>query len=351
MSTAKRYLFYIAQNYSYAILRPLQKAIIARGDKVAWFLAGKEVNPAYLQVDEQQLMSVAEIKAYQPDAVFHPANVAPTFLPGINVAVFHGFDAGKLDRKGRNDHFKIRNCFDLYCTQGPNTTSVFKALEKKHQHFKVVETGWCALDRLFPIKSATAEELKNKKTILFCSTFSKKLSCAPHLFETVKRLSETGKWQWIIQFHPKMPENVVAQYKSIQNEHLTFVETDDVMPLLEQADVMVCDTSSVLMMFLLLNKPVVTFKNIDPKKYMLNIDKAEDLEASISNALAHPPELMANIADFIAQTHPYNDGKSSERVLAAVDDMLNGVNVPKKPKPLNIIRNIKMRKKLGYWQL
>ena len=44
----KRYLFYISQNYSYAILRPLQAAILARGDTAAWFLEGSEVNPDFL---------------------------------------------------------------------------------------------------------------------------------------------------------------------------------------------------------------------------------------------------------------------------------------------------------------
>lgn len=43
----------------------------------------------------------------------------------------------------------------------------------------------------------------------------------------------------------------MAKYKSIESEHLQFIDTDDVMPLLKQADVMVCDASSVLMMFFL----------------------------------------------------------------------------------------------------
>ncbi|MGB1977404.1 MAG: CDP-glycerol--glycerophosphate glycerophosphotransferase, partial [Pseudoalteromonas tetraodonis] len=34
----KKYLMYISQNYSYAILRPLQAEILAQGGEVKWFL-------------------------------------------------------------------------------------------------------------------------------------------------------------------------------------------------------------------------------------------------------------------------------------------------------------------------
>ena len=343
----KRYLFYISQNYSYAILRPLQNAILARGDQVAWFLEGKQVNADFLTLDECQLMSIDEIKSYDPVAVFYPANIAPTFLPGINVAIFHGFDAGKVDKKGKNDHFKIRNCFELYCTQGPSTTAPFLALAKKYNHFKVTETGWCALDRFYLDDDNSSV---NKPTILLCSTFSKKLSCASDLLETVKKLSKSNKWRWLVQLHPKMPIEIVNQYKSLQNDNLTYIETDDVQPLLQKADVMVCDTSSVLIMFLLLGKPVVTYNNIAPKNYMLNIDKAELLEQSIEKALQNPPQLMENIEKFIKLTHPYSDGKSSIRVLNAVDEVLSG-KLSLGKKPIDIIRQFKMRKNLNYWKL
>jgi CDP-glycerol glycerophosphotransferase (TagB/SpsB family) len=345
--SAKRYLFYISQNYSYAILRPLQSAILARGDQVAWFLEGKEVNANFLKTDEHQLMSINEIKAYNPEAVFYPGNIAPTFLPGINVAIFHGFDAGKVDKKGNNDHFKIRNCFDLYCTQGPSTTEPFLTLAKKDSHFKVTETGWCALDRLYLEHKKTSE---CRPTILLCSTFSKKLSCAPHLFEEVKKLCQLNKWNWLVQFHPKMPVEIVNQYKSIQNDNLSFVETDDVIPLLQKADVMVCDTSSVLIMFLLLGKPVVTYKNIAPADYLVDIDNVGLLEQSIERALQKPTELMNKIQEFINKTHPYDDGNSSIRVLNAVEEVLSGT-LPLSNKPIDIVRQFKMRKKLSYWRL
>lgn len=346
--SAKRYLFYISQNYSYAILRPLQNAILARGAQVAWFLEGQEVNPSYLLENERQLKSINAVQEYKPDVVFIPGNVVPDFISGIKVGVFHGFNSGKLNRRGFEDHFNIRGCFDLYCTQGPNTTLPFIELAKQHQHFSVKQTGWPALDPLFDLSKI---QEKTKPTILMCSTFSRALTCAPHLFETVKRLSESGKWQWLIQFHPKMPKEIIEQYKSLESENLSFIETDNVIPLLQQADVMVCDTSSVLMMFLMLNKPVVTFNNISPKDYMINISDEGKLEESIEYALSYPAELKAKVEYFIDDTHPYVDGESSERVLAAADELLAGNNVAIKNKPLNLLRRFKMRKKLNYWRL
>jgi hypothetical protein len=346
MAAAKRYVFYISQNYSFAILRPLQKAIMERHGQVAWFVEGKAVNPAFFEHDETQLPGVDAIFDFAPDAVIYPANIAPTFLPGINVAVFHGFDAGKVDRKGRNDHFKIRNCFDLYCTQGPSTTRRFEALQEDHPHFNVVETGWCALDALFPAQERAKDT--PKRHILMCSTFSRKLSCAPELFETVKRLSASGRWQWTVQFHPKMDQAIVDQYKSIQGEHLEFVETSDVMPLLQAADIMLCDTSSVLITFALLKKPIVTFRNLQAADYMINVTDPGDIEGALERALNFPPDVMQALERFVADTHPLQDGKSSLRVLDAIDATL--ADAPKEKIPFDFFRQLKIRRKLNYWK-
>jgi len=345
---SKRYLFYVCQNYSFAILRPLQKAILKRGDQVLWFLYGNEVSYDYLAEDEQNIVRIDDVISYKPHAVFVPGNVVPSFFPGLKVALFHGFNSGKLNRRGVEDHFNIRGCFDLYCTQGPNTTTQFQQLAEKHQHFMVKETGWPTLDPLFQEKSVEANDIP---TVLLCSTFSRNLTCAPILFETIKKLSVSGKWRWIIQFHPKMAKDIVQQYKSIENEYLTFVETDNVIPLLQEADVMVCDTSSVLIMFLLQGKPVVTFNNVSPKDYMLDISKPELLEKTIETALSYPKTLMLKINKFIKETHPNQDGNSSERVLDQVEIMINGQERSVKQKPLNIIRSYKMRKDLNYWKL
>jgi len=57
-----------------------------------------------------------------------------------------------------------------------------------------------------------------------------------------------------------------------------------------------------------------------------------------------------NIEQNVKKFHPYTDGKSSDRVLEVVDIMLKGENIPLKKKPLNLLRNFKLRKELNYWK-
>jgi hypothetical protein len=344
----KKFLFYISQNYSFAMLRPIQEILLSRGDQVCWFFERDNVNHSYLKEKEHLLDTVLDIFNYQPDAVLAPGNSIPSFLPGLKVAIFHGFDAGKLDRKGNNDHFKIRGCFDLYCTQGPSTTIKFKELQAVYQYFNVIETGWPALDKLFANKPTKAKN--TRPTIFFGSTFSKRLTQAQNNFEQIKYLSETMDWQWLVSLHPKTAPEVLEMYRSIQSDNLRYIETDDMLPILQEADIMVGDTSSALTMFIVQNKPVVTVNNIDPKPYMLNITSADKLKSAIEKALSRPSDLIQEIANYVSQTHPYTDGRSAERVVNGIDDVLAGQFPLKVKKPLNFLRNLKFRKYLNYWK-
>ena len=349
----KRYLMYIAQNYSYAILRPLQQAILARGDQVCWFLEGSEVDGAFLNPDEVRLTSIDAVQQWQPDAVFVPGNVVPSFIPGIKVGVFHGFNAGKMNHRGREDHFEIRDCFDLYCSQGPATTLPFIKLAKKFGTFSVAETGWPTLDPMFQDSANNPYVSREDKrpTVLFCSTFSKSLSCAPIVYEKIKTLSEQGNWRWLVQFHPKMKLEIVEKYKALESDNLQFVETDNVLPLLQAADVMLCDTSSILIMFLLQGKPVVTFNNSTQSSHLVNVTELDEIEPALTKVLTRPVELMAEIEQYCDHIHPFRDGLSSQRVLDATDKLIESGTQNLKPKPLNLLRHFKMRKKLGYWKL
>jgi hypothetical protein len=251
-----RYLLYASQVYALAVLRPLEQVIRRRGGRAAWFFDGPGAR--YLRPDESRLRTVAEVREFDPVAVFVPGNSVPDFFPGIKVEVFHGFSVGK--RSERRGHFRIRGLFDLYCTQGRTTTPQFRDLAVRHGHFHVVETGWPKTDPLFRSPPGALDSWRTdwpvaRPLILFASTFTRSLSAAPRLLGTIRDLADRGAWNWLVTLHPKMPPDIVRGYRTLEGPRLRYAEADDVVPLLRAADVMVSDTSSVVYEFLLQHKP------------------------------------------------------------------------------------------------
>jgi len=341
----KKYLFFISQPYAFAILRPLQEEIKKRGDDVAWYFDGPGAK--YLREDEKQIHSIEEVIKYNPRAVFTSSNIVFDFFPGVKVQMFHGFSVNK--RSEEKGHYRIRGLFDLYFTQGPDTTKPFQKLSEKLKYFKVVETGWTKLDPYFTHEIQKVK--RERPTIIYTSTFTKRLTSAPILFETIKEILKNNKWNWIVTFHPRMDNEIVQIYKSIQNENLTFVESDNLTPYLQKADVMVSDTSSIISEFLVLQKPVVTFRNNKPGSYFINTLEVDKLESNIELALSQPDQLMKNILEYSRLIHPYRDGNSSKRVLDATEDFIENEFDDMPSKPFNFFRKFKMRKRVGYYKL
>lgn len=337
-----KYILHIAQNYSFEILRPIQKEILARGQECVWYVMGRNVELSRFKEGEVFILSEAEIANYDAIAVFTPGNVVPDFIKGLKVQVFHGLEWKK---KG---HFRIRDFFDLYCTHGPITTAKFQQLAKKHKNFLVKETGWSKLDPLFSTAPYKLET--DRPVILYAPTFSKNLTSAEACFDEISRLAKVKDWFWLIKFHPLMDKEWVEKYRKLEEGNVNLVENHSVLPLLRRADVMLSDTSSVVGEFLLQGKPVVTFNNSQPESSLINILDAHELEAAIEKGLAAPKELMSAIDESNAKLHPYNDGQSSARLLDAVDEILNTGLRPRKKRPLNVFRNYKIRKNLKYWR-
>ena len=343
----RKYLFFISQDYSYAVLRPLQEKILTQGNQVKWFLYGDELSMDFLHVDEERLLTIEDVVKYKPDAVFVPGNVVPSFIPGLKVEVFHGLPSTKAKKNGQLYHYIIREMFDLYCTQGPSSTSKFKELAKKYGSFNVEETGWCKLDPLFPINK---KDSSTKKSIFFASTFSPRFSKAKVLFPLMLEMMKKYDFNWYITLHPKMDSSIVELYKSIDLDNVKFVESTDLVKYFKKSDIMLCDTSSIIYEFLTQLKPVITFQTQKVEAHMINIEEIDKLESTIISVLDDLTINKENIEKNVMDFHPYTDGKSSDRVLEVVEKMLNGENLPAKKKPLNLIRNFKLRKELNYWK-
>ncbi|MBE0510877.1 MAG: CDP-glycerol glycerophosphotransferase family protein [Chromatiales bacterium] len=349
---AKKYLFFVNAEYCYAILRPLQEIIHRRGGETAWFVFGCSSAP--LNIHERLVSSVAEALAFKPDAVIAPGDWIPYFLPGKKVQVFHGIARNKRGAASEDssDHYRIRGWFDLYCTHSEHDTLKFQQLAERHGNFHVVKTGWPKLDPLFQEQEHYRQRPQNSvPTVFFASTFSPSITAAPELADTIERLSATGKWRFIVTLHPKMAGDTVARYQAIKNPYYSYIPAgEDIFEPMAQADIMLCDTSSIMYEFLFLDKPLVTLRTRNPGPYLHDIQDVEQLEAALEHALKRPEEQMQAARALCGELHGFHDGESSERVLNAIEALCDGTLGPLKRKPLNIIRKLRLRARMRYWK-
>src|SRR5690606_37812226 len=159
----------------------------------------------------------------------------------------------------------------------------------------------------------------SRPLILYAPTFSPSLTSAPQLAREIERLAATGPWNWLVKFHPKMDARWIAHFDALQGGALHVSHSPDLIGLLHAADVMLSDTSSVVAEFLLLDKPVVTFRNSRPGAHLIDFSQPGELEANIRRAFARPSQDREAARAFAAAMHPYRDAHSSERVLDAIE--------------------------------
>lgn len=345
---AKRYLFFLSHAYSYSILRPLQEEIKRRGDEVAWYL--EATCPDMLMPGEKKIETLTDVVKYNPYAVFAPGNWIYDFIPGIKVEVFHGYPMKKRIEK-IDDHFNIRGWFDIYCTQGPSSTGYFKVLEKKHKYFRIYETGWCKVDAFYN-PSLPPEPKRDRPVILYSPTFTRGISSAWDLRDTIREIAMKRDWRWIITFHPKLDDpELIADYEEIAREcgNVEFSRFNKGLETFRRSDVMLCDSSSITVEYMLLDKPVVSFRNTHPGPWLLDVREPSGIEGAIEKALMRPQDLMESIHRYTAQHEAHRDCRNSARVLDAVDDFARNYLGRLPRKPLKLIRKIKFRLRNRYY--
>ncbi len=328
--------------YSFGIMLPLYNEAINQGHNVLWYFPENLKNKFPISNSEcNYCCSIPEVYEFNADVNFAPGNDFPHYLPGVKIQIFHGL-AGE-----KSGHFYIRHYFDLYLTQGPYFTQRFKDLSKKYKNFTVIETGWCKLDTLFTNEYAKPKELKDKNLILYAPTFSPSLTSAIKYKDDIIKLSNNKNNHVIIKFHDKMEQSVVDEYKQVADTFKNIEVSDkaDIIPLLQQCDIMISDTSSVVYEFLLLDKPVITLNSTSAHIKWDDLNTANNLEACVQKNMNEDPHKMER-SWFIQNYHPYIDGKSSARMLEAAEKYINDFGVPQERK-LPFLRRRKMIKTFG----
>ncbi len=330
--------------YSFGILEPIMRVLKERKYPYIWFVR-KEIEDKFPFKEEKYTSKMEDLIAFKSDAIFSPGNEVPHYLRGVKTQVFHGL-AG--EKKG---HFRIRGYFDLYLTQGPYFTRWFSKAAQKHKNFKVLETGWPKLDvygkelQKYDVdKNQLLTAYTASKIILFAPTFSPSLTCAPYLLEHIKLLAENKEYLVVIKFHDLMAQELILAYKKLANEisNILFVEERNIIKYLLISDILISDTSSVVYEFLLLNKPVLTFKNNSKTCEWDNSLEYKGLGEKVSDNLQNDP-YKEKRAFIVKEYHPYQDGKSSERMVDAVQKYIKEFGVPEK-RTLPWLRRRKINK-------
>lgn len=330
--------------YAFSILKPIADELKKRGDEYLWYVS-PELFEDFPYKEMMHTNSLDYLEDFKSDAIFVPGNDVPYWLRGVKTQIFHGL-AG--EKKG---HFRIRDCFDLYLTQGPYFTKKFEELKEKYKNFEVIETGWSKLDNIFTVSKETEvkrEELRLshevQKIVLYAPTFSPSLTSASELKNTIEKLSIRGEILFLIKFHDKMDKETVDMYKAIESPNIIIVEDKDITQSMQMADLMVSDTSSVVYEFIFMDKPVITLNSQSENITWSNHNDVRQVSLNLVRALESGDRFIDGRQKTIAQYHPYNDGKSSLRMIEAVDSYIAEHGVPEKRK-VPLLRRWKLWRK------
>lgn len=334
-----RLLFYIAKQYSIPIILPLTRYCRSQQIGFALFVSQKvravlpdEWQPERLFTDRK------DAAAFQPDFVLCPGNFVDFRLPGIKVQLFHGLGVEKAS------HYKIRHFFDIYCTSGPFVTERFWKLQAKYQYFLVEETGWSKVDYIVNYDTAGLKDKygipDHKTVILYAPTFSKKMESATELIPHLKHVANAGEI-WLLKFHELMDRETVAAMNAVSGDNFRIISTYDITPLLHLADLLISDTSSVIYEFMVLDKPVVTYKTRSRPEKAINITQPEQLRSAIDRALTE--SCSERNRRQLAEINPYLDGNISKRLIERLLEIHHHPEMmPKQKKPLNLYRKLQV---------
>ena len=330
----KKYLFYFTKNYSIPIILPLVKLLKTTNNEYRFFVTEKIINSLPKEWDSERIFTKQQDAIlFAPDFVLTPNNSVDFRIPGIKVQIFHGLGIEK------KSHYVIRHFFDVYCTSGPVVTKQFNDLKRKHKYFDVLETGWPKVDHIINYNTTDLKtKLKipeNKKVILFAPTHSKKMQSAESLLPVIPKIIKENEL-WLMKFHELADEYVLSKFRNSANFRI--ISDYDITPYLQIADVLISDTSSVTYEFMLLNKPLITFRTQSRTDKGTDISSSNQLRKALDDCLNDSKIHTMSRDKHLEKVNPYLDGKICERLFSKLE---TGIFKECK-KPLNLYRKMKI---------
>jgi CDP-glycerol glycerophosphotransferase (TagB/SpsB family) len=343
-----RIILFCENRYAVDILFPLyQEAKKVPSNQMLWYVHQPKI-PCFPLEKVVYTNSIQEVYDFSPEAVFVPGNIVPYYLPGVKIQIFHGYAAEK------KDHWVIRRYFDLYLTQGPFFTQKFTSLSRKYGDFEVVETGWPKQDWIkrhrhdFDAERAgLLQRHQKEKIVLYAPTFSPSITSLPYLKEALVDLVREKSIVLLLKFHPLTKPEWIAEYQLLaaQEEHILWANDLQITKCQLMSDVMISDTSSTVYEFLLLDRPVITFRSIAKDIHWINVTGCSQLSGAFEQAARNENDAKRR-RWVTANYDPYSDGKVCERMLNAAMDYIDRHGVPRQRK-LNLWRKYTGIKQFG----
>lgn len=336
-------LFYISKRYSFPIIKPLVKEFCSHKHNIAFYLYARTVNDFPERWLQHKIFELPEQAiSFKPDFVIVPGNFVDYRIPGFKVQIFHGIGIEKPS------HFKIRPYFDLYLTSGPYVTNKFKRLQQKHDFFYVEETGWAKIDHILNYDTNNLKTRlnipENKKIILYAPTCSSTMESASELLPYLHSNIRSNEY-WLIKFHELLNIQKLKPLLKSYPDNIRIIDDIDITPYLHVADLLVSDTSSVNYEFMILDKPVITYKTLSRFDKGINIKSPNELRAALDETLSNPDNNKYNRIIHLNDINPYNDGKTSERILKTLKHYYSN-KVEAKEKHLNFLRRFQTLKQV-----
>jgi len=325
-------VLFCEQKYTITMVEPIYEEAINEGiHEVLWYI--HKPNIPQFNLDVPWTNNINDLYKFSPDVIFVPCNVVPYDLPGVKIQISHGYECGE------KRYFRIRDYFDLYLTQGPYFTEGYKKSLKNRRKADVVETGWSRRDSILrdlnkydDYKEELLRVHGKKKIVLYAPTFPPSITSLPYMHEGIQRfVEEREDVLLILKFHPLTDPKWMKDYENIANSNtnIIWMADVDINKFLIISDVMISDSSSVVFEFLLLNKPVITYKNASQVKYWRDITDPLKLTEAFEKEITLN-EFVEKRNEAIQFFDPYFDGKSCRRMLDAAKKYIDENGVPQK---------------------